>query len=138
MEKLKTIFEKIVSGEIPCDKLYEDEHTFAFMDINPNTRGHSLVITKKPYENIYEIPDEIASELFKSVKKISSAIKKALDADGINIVMNNDAGAGQIVFHAHIHIIPRFQNDHGYYGKKYKYKDGEKELIKNKIVAELN
>lgn len=128
----KTIFEKIIDGEIPCHKIYEDENTFAFLDISPNTKGHSLVIPKKPHKNIYEITDEDVSYLIKTVKKVSIALKESLDADGINIVMNNDEPAGQIVFHAHFHIIPRFKNDQGYHGVKYEYKDGEaEEIVKN-------
>ena len=133
----KTIFEKIVEGEIPCDKLYEDNETFAFMDINPNTKGHSLVISKKPYKDIHEIPDEIAGAIFKTIKKLAGAIKRAVGADGINIVMNNNESAGQVVMHSHIHIIPRFKNDSGYHGKRYTYKEGEREEIKNKIIKEL-
>ncbi|NCS99228.1 HIT family protein [Candidatus Parcubacteria bacterium] len=133
----KTIFEKIVAGEIPCYKLYEDENTFAFLDISPNTKGHSLVITKKPYKNIYEINDTDAENLIKSVKKVATALKKILNADGINIVMNNEEPAGQIVFHVHIHVIPRFKNDDGYHGVKYKYKEGEAEAISEKVSEEL-
>lgn len=128
----KTIFEKIVDGEIPCYKIYEDENTFAFLDISPNTKGHSLVIPKKPHKNIYEITDEDAGHLIKTVKKISFALKETLNADGINILMNNDGPAGQVVFHAHFHIIPRFKKDRGYHGVKYEYKDGEaKEIAEN-------
>jgi len=125
----KTLFEKIVDGEIPCNKIYEDEHTFAFLDISPNVKGHTLVIPKKPYKNIYELPDSEAGHLLSSVKKVATTLKKSLDADGINIVMNNDALAGQVIFHAHIHILPRFRGDKGYYDAKYEYKDGEMEEI---------
>jgi len=133
----KTIFEKIVAGEIPCTKIYEDSETFAFLDISPSQYGHTLVITKQPFKNIYEIPSEIAGKLFQAVQKIAVAIKKATEADGINIVMNNETAAGQIVFHAHIHIIPRFENDGGYHGKHLTYPEGKKEEIATKIIANL-
>ncbi|MFW5887534.1 MAG: HIT family protein, partial [Bacteriovoracia bacterium] len=105
--------------------------------ISPNTKGHSLVITKKPYKNIYELEDADAEHLIKSVKKVATALKKVLNADGINIVMNNEEPAGQIIFHVHIHIIPRFKDDNGYHGVKYEYKDGEAEAISEKVSREL-
>lgn len=133
----KTIFEKIVAGEISCTKIYEDENTFAFLDISPNNYGHTLVIPKQAYKNIYEIPDTIGAHLFATVRKIAIAIKKAVEADGINIIMNNESAAGQIVFHAHIHIIPRFENDGGYHGKHLTYPEGKAQEIAEKIVANL-
>jgi histidine triad (HIT) family protein len=130
----KTIFEKIISGEIPCYKIYEDKNTFAFLDINPKTMGHTLVVPKKPFKNIYEIDSKTNSFLFQNVQKIAIAIKKSLKADGINIIMNNEACAGQIVFHAHIHIVPRFKNDAK---KKYSYSKGEAEKISKKIAKNI-
>jgi len=131
MNEEKTIFEKIIEGEIPSAKVYEDENTFAFLDINPSTPGHTLVVPKKPYKNIYEMPENNLSYLMNSVKKVSSVLKEALSADGIKIMMNNDPVAGQEVFHAHVHIIPRFKNDN--WPKKYKYKEGEVEDILEKL-----
>lgn len=129
-----TIFEKIVSGEIPCNKVYEDDDTFAFLDIQPHGPGHTLIIPKKPYENIYELPDDTAQRLIVSVKKIAIAVKKAVNADGIKITMNNGSAAGQIVFHAHIHIMPKFTNAGP---KKYTYAPGEAEEVAAKIRAKL-
>jgi len=133
----KTIFEKIISGEIPCTKIYEDSDIFAFLDINPANYGHTLVIPKKPYKNIYELPDEIIEQLFKVVRKIAISIKKSIGAEGINIVMNNESPAGQIVFHAHVHVIPRYQNDNGYNGQSLKYSEEQADLIAQKIIANL-
>jgi histidine triad (HIT) family protein len=133
----KTIFEKIVAGEIPCYKVYEDSDTFAFLDISPNQYGHTLVITKQPFKNIYEIPGEITGKLFQTAQKIAVAVKKATEADGININMNNEPAAGQVVFHVHVHIIPRFENDGGYYGKHLTYPEGKEAEIQNKIIANL-
>jgi histidine triad (HIT) family protein len=105
------------------------------LDAFPSVYGHTLVVPKKPYKNIYEIPDNLDDKLFKTVKKMAKTIKKALDADGINIVMNNESAAGQIVFHAHIHILPRFENDNGYQGERLTYPEGKAKEIADKIIA---
>jgi histidine triad (HIT) family protein len=120
--KEKTIFEKIISGEIPCYKIYEDKTAFAFLDISPKSKGHTLVIPKKPFKNIYELDQKTAGDLFKTVQKISVSIKNTLKADGMNILMNNESIAGQEVFHAHIHLVPRFKKQ---MTKRYFYKKGE-------------
>ncbi len=105
------LFCKIVSGEIPSYKIYEDEDFLAFLDINPVNLGHTLVIPKKHSTNILEMEDELSKKMIIVVKKISQKIKTSLKSDGINILINNEAGAGQIIFHTHIHIIPRFKDD---------------------------
>lgn len=105
------IFCKIIKGEIPCKKVYEDDKTFAFLDISPIHKGHTLVIPKEHHENILDMPEETLAELAKTVKKVSKAVKQATDADGFNVTQNNGAAAGQAVFHFHMHIIPRFEND---------------------------
>lgn len=133
----KTIFEKLIAGEIPCNKLYEDDKTFAFLDISPNTRGHALVVPKYPYRNVFDMPEEEIAHLYQSVKKVALAFKDILKADGVNIVSNNEEVAGQIVFHAHVHVVPRYVNDSGWYGKKYKYKEGEAEEISKQIRSYL-
>ena len=132
------VFCKIVKREIPSDIIYEDDNFFAFLDINPNNPGHTLVIPKNHYENIYSLPDEILCDIGPIVKKISIAVKKGVNANGINIIMNNDGAAGQIVPHAHFHIIPRFVDD-GYKhwpGKSFPKEGNAKiaEKIKNKLV----
>ena len=132
------VFCKIVKGEIPAHKVYEDETTLAFLDITPVNIGHTLVIPKKHYVNIYETPEEIMMHIMRTVKKISHAVKIGLKADGINVTMNNDPAAGQVVFHAHIHIIPRHANDgFGAWQGKRSYKEGEKEVIVEKIISKL-
>ncbi len=131
------IFCKIVRNEIPAVKIYEDEHTLAFMDIQPNHRGHSLVIPKAHFENIHSLPAEDMCRVFLVAQKIATASRNSLDADGINIVMNNDSAAGQLVWHAHVHVIPRYNDDGGYIGKKYTYIAGEMEEVAEKIKAEL-
>ena len=132
------VFCKIVKGEIPADKIYEDNNFFAFLDINPNNPGHTLVIPKKHYENIYNLPDEILKNIAPLIKKIAIAVKNGVNADGINIIMNNDGAAGQIVPHAHFHVIPRFASDglRHWPGKSYSNKE---EVVKTaeKIKKEL-
>lgn len=105
------LFCKIVNGGIPCEKVYEDTDVLAFLDIHPINRGHTLVIPKQHANNIYDIPEEGFEQLMRHVHRLAPTIKEAVDADGINIGMNNDGAAGQLVFHAHVHIIPRFTND---------------------------
>lgn len=127
---METIFTKIIKGEIPCAKIYEDEHVFAFLDINPINPGHTLVIPKEPYENIFEIPDEVLEKMIVIAKQIAIKQKEVLNADGINIGMNNGKDAGQEVFHAHIHVIPRYKDD-GYklwHGKVYESEEQKIEI----------
>jgi histidine triad (HIT) family protein len=104
------IFCKIVREEAPSCRVYEDENIVAFMSIQPINVGHTLVVPKKHYENIFEIPEEEIGILFKTVKRITPAVKQAFSADGIQIVQNNGAAAGQVVFHLHVHIIPMSKN----------------------------
>jgi len=121
------LFCKIASGEVPSFKIYEDDVVYAFLDINPVNLGHALVIPKKHHKNLYDLPDETLSHMARETKKLAAAIKEAVSADGINIMMNNDPAAGQIIFHAHVHIIPRFEGD-GY--KHWKGLELSEEKIK--------
>lgn len=105
------IFCKIVKKEIPADIVYEDKDCLAFLDIAPINPGHVLLVPKKHYENLYDLPDETLSKLAPIIKKLAIAVKKTVNAGGINIGMNNERPAGQLVPHAHLHIIPRFAND---------------------------
>ena len=106
------IFCKVISGELPSYKIYEDENVYVFLDIHPVSPGHTLVIPKKHLPNIYELDDETVKSLSVAVRDTSITVKKAMEADGINIIMNNDGAAGQIIQdHAHIHVIPRYEND---------------------------
>jgi|SRR5690554_1975545 len=106
-----TIFEMIIARKIPSYILYEDDLVIAFLDISQATKGHTLVVPKKAFENIFDIPDDLLKHLIGVVKKISPAIKKAFNATGINLVNNNGKDAGQTVFHFHFHIVPRYEND---------------------------
>lgn len=104
------IFCKIAKGEAPACKIYEDENIVAFLSIQPINVGHTLVVPKKHYENIYEIPEGEVARLFKAVKKIAPAVRRGVEAEGIQIVQNNGEAAGQVVFHIHVHIIPMNKN----------------------------
>lgn len=108
------IFCKIVNGDIPSAKVYEDEKVLAFIDISQVTKGHTLIIPKAHQENIFELEPEIGAHLFSVVPKIANAIKKQFNPLGLNIVNNNGEAAGQTVFHYHIHLIPRYGEGDGF------------------------
>ena len=131
------IFCKIVKGEIPCSKVYEDENIFAFLDIAPVHKGHTLVIPKKHFETILDVPEQELKELILAVKKVAIAVEKGVDADGFVVTMSNKKAAGQVVPHAHFHIIPRFEDDGLKHWPKIEYKEGELEEYKNKIIHSL-
>ena len=105
------IFCRIAKGEMPCNKIYEDDDVIAFLDINPINEGHTLVVPKKHFDKFSETDDQELEILIKAVKKIANAIKVAMNADGYNIGVNNERVAGQLVYHVHFHIIPRFDGD---------------------------
>ncbi len=104
------IFCKILDGEIPAYKVYEDEHTMAFLDITQGTKGHTLLIPKKHVKNVYDLDDDTAATLFQAVPKVAKALKKAFNPIGLNVINNNDQPL-QSVYHVHIHLVPRYDND---------------------------
>lgn len=108
------VFCKIINGELPSAKVYEDEHVFAFLDLSQVTKGHTLVIPKEHVPNVYELSEEVAANLFKAVPKIANAVKKAYEPIGLNVLNNNGEAAGQSVFHIHLHIIPRYGKGDGF------------------------
>jgi histidine triad (HIT) family protein len=101
------IFAKILRGEVPSVKVYEDDKTLAFMDVMPQADGHTLIVPKEPAENIFELSPEGAAAMIKTTQKVAKAVKKGLDAPGIMIFQLNGKPAGQSVFHAHFHVVPR-------------------------------
>lgn len=131
------IFCKIVDGTIPAHKIFEDEETLAFLDIHPNNHGHTLIIPKDHFENIYGTPPETLCRMMLVVQKMAVAVKNGVDADGINIVMNNESAAGQEVPHGHIHVIPRFNEDGFKHWGHNPYKEGEIDVVQEKILKEL-
>lgn len=106
-----TIFAKIIRGEIPCHKVYEDAHVLAFLDVNPICRGHTLVVPKEPAVTLGELSDDASAALGRALPRICRAIQKATGAPGYNLLQNNGACAGQVVMHVHFHITPRSDAD---------------------------
>ena len=107
----KCIFCKIVDGKIPAAKVYEDEKTISFLDIMPANKGHCLIVPKKHYETLLDISDDDLKSLILTTKKVTKALSLSIGNGSYNLVMNNGKIAGQMVNHAHIHIIPRFKGD---------------------------
>lgn len=134
--KENCVFCKIVKGEIPCYKVYEDSTFLAFLDLSPINRGHSLLIPKKHFETVLDINETDFGKMMKIGKKLSAKIIKAVNANGFELCINNKKAAGQIVPHLHLHIMPRFDKDRLKFNwptKKYSQKEMEKiaEKIRN-------
>jgi histidine triad (HIT) family protein len=108
------IFCKIVNGEIPAAKVFENEHVLAFLDISQVTKGHTLVIPKVHKENIFELTPDLAKNFFESVPAIANALKTEYKPLGLNLVNNNGEAAGQTVYHIHMHLIPRYGQGDGF------------------------
>jgi len=122
------IFCKIVAGDLPCTRVYEDDDVLAFMDIGPIIKGHTLVIPKAHVDPLTNVPDELLSRLILVVRRIAGALMKGLDADGINVTQANGAVAGQVVPHLHFHVIPRFENDKHHWNWNAKSYDSTHEM----------
>lgn len=136
---MNDIFLKIISGEIPSAKIYEDEHTYAFLDIRPNNKGHALVVPKLWSRNVLDIDEDTFVHMARAARKLAPAIKSAVSADGVNILTNNEPAAGQEVFHSHIHIIPRFTGDEAFSKAKHTaYEDGEMDAVAEHIRIQLS
>jgi histidine triad (HIT) family protein len=105
------IFAKVLRGEIPCHKIYEDDDTLAFLDIMPRTEGHALVVTKEKARDLFDVRPEALAKLMAVVQKLAPQIKNAVGAEGVLIQQFNGAAAGQTVFHLHVHIIPRREGE---------------------------
>ncbi|BCH24909.1 hydrolase [Mesorhizobium sp. L-8-10] len=103
------VFAKILRGELPAHKLYEDTDTFAFMDIMPRGDGHCLVIPKKPSRNILDVEQDSLAAVARTTQRLARAVKKAFSADGVTVQQFNEQAGGQVVFHLHVHILPRFE-----------------------------
>ena len=124
------IFCKLAGGEIPTATLYEDDDFRVILDQGPATKGHALILPKKHYANIYELPEEVAARAMVLAKKMAGVMTEALKCDGFNLVQNNGEAAGQTVFHFHLHLIPRYQNDNvGITGKPGTLEESVKEEI---------
>ena len=111
MRDTNCIFCKIINGEIPSTRIYEDDDFVIMLDIGPASFGHALLIPKDHYANIYEMPEELLSKCICLARKWGEKMVKAFGADGLNLVQNNGLAAGQTVFHYHLHLIPRYDKD---------------------------
>jgi histidine triad (HIT) family protein len=126
------VFCRIAGGAEQASLIYEDKDVMVFLDARPVNEGHTLVISRKHYENIFEIPDDELANLFKIVKKVAAAIMKGEKAEGIRIVQNNGSAAHQIIFHFHVHIIPEHEG-RGAYRSRETPEQGELERVAAKI-----
>jgi len=132
------VFCRMVAGEIPVTRIYEDEAVLAFLDIGPISDGHTLVIPKEHSERLHECDPGVLSSLAARLGRIAGAVVKAMGADGYNVLVNNGRAAGQVVNHLHFHIIPRRTGDKVLAGwPAYKYKAGQIEEIAGRIRANL-
>ena len=108
---MASIFSRIIRGEIPAAKIYEDDLTFAFLDINPASRGHTLVICKEELPGLLDLSPELLAAVTRTTQIVTRALVETLQPDGFNLIQNNGKAAGQVVFHFHVHIIPRWEGD---------------------------
>ena len=132
------IFCKVVEGKIPCAKIYEDEKVISFLDISPNNKGHCLVVPKRHSANLLDMEEEDFEAAVKAARKVALSVSKSLNS-GFNLIMNNGKEAGQVVFHAHIHIIPRFENDGIRFETRHlKYEGNEVREYSDKIRQHLD
>ncbi|MFH1029784.1 MAG: HIT family protein [bacterium] len=131
------VFCKIVKGDIPSYKIYEDDIVCAFLDIMPVNKGHILVVPREHFENIFSTPENVLCKIISVIKKITPAILKAVGAEGFNLGVNNGRVAGQIVEHLHFHIIPRFRSDTLKLWEGGAYESGEAEELTEKMVEEI-
>lgn len=128
------IFCKIANGEIPSTTVYEDEQFRVFLDLSPAAKGHALIVPKNHYANIFEIDEAVLRDLIALAKKVATAMKETLKCDGLNLVQNNGPVAGQTVFHFHLHVIPRYENDGQIIGWKPGTSDPE---VQAEIAAKI-
>lgn len=108
---MASIFTRIVNGEIPAARVYEDEQTLAFLDVGPASRGHTLVICKDELPTLLDLRPEQVAAVARTVQRVARALMSALQPDGLNVVQNNGPAAGQTVPHYHVHLIPRWEGD---------------------------
>jgi len=133
------IFCKIARGEIPSVKIFEDDMVLAFMDISPITKGHVLIVPKVHHSSVATVPEEVAGRMMKIGSRIGVACKRALDVDGFNFHLSDGKCAGQVIFHAHLHVVPRHPEDGFHWNwRQLKYaSDQEKFDICEKIKEKL-
>jgi histidine triad (HIT) family protein len=138
MGKDDCIFCKMVAGEIPITKIYEDEMVLSFLDIGPVSDGHTLVIPKQHFERLHDCPPDLLGQVGSKLGKIAKAVTSAMDSQGYNVLCNNGRAAGQLVNHLHFHIIPRNSGDDVFNRwPAYKYQEGKIEEIADRIRKNL-
>ena len=133
MKDSNCIFCKIANGEIPSRTIEENELFRVVLDVGPATRGHALILPKDHYTNLYDLPEDVAAEVYKTAKKIALKMKGKLGCDGVNIVQNNEEAAGQTVFHFHMHVIPRYKDG----GQVIGWKPGQPTAEELDAIAEV-
>ncbi len=132
--RMSTIFEKIIAKEVPASFVYEDDIVVSFLSIMPINKGHTLVVPRKNFVNIFDADPEILGHMLKVSQKVALALRKSTGAEGVNILMNNEAIAGQEVFHAHLHVIPRFKKGEAFTPAQHvHYADGEMDVVATSI-----
>jgi histidine triad (HIT) family protein len=138
MQNTECIFCKIIAGQIPAAKVYEDENALAFLDIGPVSDGHTLVVPKQHYEKVHECPPPLLADIWAKIGEIAAAVSSAVNSEGYNIICNNGRSAGQLVDHLHFHIIPRMIGD-GVFNRwpSFKYSEGEMEMLAEKIRTNM-
>ena len=138
MVKDDCIFCKLANGVFPTNKLYEDDDFTVILDAAPANKGHALILPKQHYDNLFEIDDEVSAKVLPLAKKIATALKDELGCDGVNVVQNNGVAAGQTVFHFHVHVIPRYDNDNCGLGWPQKEVDNDEQAeLAAKLSARL-
>lgn len=131
------IFCKIVEGKIPCAKIYESESCLAFLDIAPVHAGHALVLPKAHHPTLLDLPAELGSDLLQTLSKVGAAVMEGTGADGLNLMQNNFEAAGQLVHHAHFHLVPRFKDDGLWLWPQTAYDDPDEMGRLAKKIADL-
>ncbi len=131
------IFCKIANKQIPAEIIYEDKKIMAFLDIAPVHPGHALVISKEHHQTMLETPDELARDMIAVAKKVALAVVNATNAQGINFGINNGEAAGQVIWHTHYHVIPRFTNDGLKLWPQQKYQEGQMKTVCDRIIKEM-
>lgn len=130
------IFCRIANGDIPSKTIFEDEDFRVILDLAPAARGHALILPKQHYADLFELPEDLAGKVFPLAKKMAERIREKMDCDGFNLVQNNGGIAGQTVFHFHLHLIPRYQDDKQQIGwKAGKMSEEELEAVRSRIIG---
>lgn len=134
---MECIFCKIIAGEIPAHKVYENDKSIAFLDIRPVNPGHTLIVPKEHYENFLDAPSEVLAAMMDATQKVAKAVLLATGDNSFNLGVNNGVVAGQVVFHLHLHIMPRHLDDghHLWHGREYQA--GEAEKLAQKIKEQI-